>query len=226
MAKKKAEMEAHRREYYSLMDRARKALAEGSLREAVALAVASWEHVDGMMQYERRYEDKSFDSIEALDLVLKHAPLLFDSRSLEKLETLLKEKRRIARNTSQDLSQNLADARILMWEAHRLWDHLELESDVRQDELRKTLQGEQGRWQKISEAWADMGLILRIPEGPSYRLAFSTRLKELQLAKCASCGVVGNAPKAIFLDEQVCPKCKTRGFFVLLARKPGGAQKE
>jgi len=91
----KAEMEAHRAQYYELIAKARAARQDGRYREAVELAMSSWEYVDGMMQYERKYDDKKFSSIEGIDLVLEYAPILFDAESLDKLEFLLKKQRRL-----------------------------------------------------------------------------------------------------------------------------------
>ena len=75
---KKAEMEDHRAEYQALMSKARSAEREGFCRRAVELALASWDHIDGMMQYERRYENKEFANVQGIEMILKYAPLLFD----------------------------------------------------------------------------------------------------------------------------------------------------
>ncbi|HVP11023.1 MAG TPA: hypothetical protein VMV94_07530, partial [Phycisphaerae bacterium] len=123
----KAEMEAHRAQYYELIAKARAARQDGRYREAVELAMSSWEYVDGMMQYERKYEDKEFNSVEGIDVVLKYAPLLFDLDSLNRLEDLLKDRRRIERDTSADMGDKLAKATAMMWEARRMWNYLERE---------------------------------------------------------------------------------------------------
>jgi len=74
MAMNKAEMESHRNDYYALMAQAWAAHHKGLYRKAVEWALSSWDHIDGMMQYERRYGKKEFESIEAIDMVLKYAP--------------------------------------------------------------------------------------------------------------------------------------------------------
>jgi len=63
MAMTKAEMEHHQQKYQSLMADARAAERAGLYRKAIEKALASWEHIDGMMQYERRYESKEFRSV-------------------------------------------------------------------------------------------------------------------------------------------------------------------
>jgi hypothetical protein len=212
----KAEMENHDRQYHALMEQAQGALDRGMVRQAMQHALAAWEHIDGMMQYDRKYENASFDTIPAVDLVLRYAPLLLDSRQLDRLQALLKECRRIERDTTADIGEQLAEARARMWKAHGLWDYIEQHSDVRQAELRAAVGGEQPEWVDIVAAWEKMGLLRRTPEGNTYRLAFSTRLGQPMPAKCPECGHVTEAPKAMLLDELSCPQCRKRVLFVLI----------
>lgn len=219
MAMTKAEMESHQGKYDALMAGARTAQRKGLYRQAVELALSSWEYIDGMMQYERKYEDKEFDSIESIDMVLKYAPFLFDFQSLDTLESLLNSKRRIEKNTAADLGDKLAQARALMWDVHRMWDHLEQHPDVRQDELRQVLGGNQDKWRSMAEMWEKMGLIHRTPEGGSYRVKLSTRLGEVISAKCPSCGSLADAPKGMLLEELACPECKETILFIFLLKE-------
>ena len=55
--------------YQHKLSRARDAQSRGLYREAMESAVSAWEHIDGMMQYGRRYEDAEFDRIKLTDLV-------------------------------------------------------------------------------------------------------------------------------------------------------------
>ena len=223
---KKAEMEHHCREYRAWMSKAQSAHQEGLYREAVEAALSSWDYIDGMMQYERRYEDREFDGIKAIDMVLKYAPLLLDFRNFDKLEALLKNQRRIEKNTSESLGDRLTQARTLMWDAHRMWDHLEQHGETRQDKLSRVLGGEQDQWRMVAETWEKMGLLQRTPEGGSYRLALSTRMGKVVSAKCPSCGAVAEAPKAMFLEDMSCPHCRAKVLFVLLPKGPATVTKE
>jgi len=81
----KAEMSDHFVRYEASMRVARIAHRNGLYRDAVKSALAAWNHIDGMMQYARRYEKTEFDSIEAIDLVLKYAPILFEYNILDSL---------------------------------------------------------------------------------------------------------------------------------------------
>lgn len=226
MAMKKAEMEAHREKYRALMGDARAAQQDGLYHKAVELALSSWDHVDGMMQYERRFEEKEFESIEGIDTVLKYAPLLLDFNNLDRLESLLKSQRRIDRNTSESLTEKLGKARALMWDVHHLWDHLEQHPGARQDELRQILGGDQDQWRLVAETWEKMGLVRRTPEGRSYRLSLCTRMGEVISGKCPKCGAFSEAPKAMLLEELACPKCRASVLFVMLSKGATATRKE
>jgi hypothetical protein len=222
----KAEMEGHHAAYHEIIARVRIAQSEGMCREAVLLALSSLGHVDGMMQYEQRYEKKEFASIESIDVILRYAPVLFDFQSLDGLASVLKEKRRIDRDASDDLGGRLSEARTLMWDARRMWNHLEEHAEVRQDELRQHLGGNQDRWRWVAETWEKMGLLRRVPEGGSYRVALSTRMGEVVGGKCPSCGAVAEAPKGMFLEKLMCGTCGGNGQFVILGRADGQCAKE
>ncbi len=226
MPMKKADMEEHREQYHELMAGANDAQREGLYRKAVDLALASWDHVDGMMQYERKYQDREFDNVKGIEVILKYAPLLLDFGSLERLEALLKSCRRIERNTSHSLADKLSEARALLWDAHRMWDHIERHPGTRQDTLRRVIGGDQDRWRSVANAWSNMGLLLRTPEGGSYRLELSTRLGQVVPGKCSACGNVVEAPKAMFLEDLTCPECKATAPFAILSSSPAAESKE
>ncbi len=223
---KKAEMADHQHQYQMLMDDARAAEQAGFYRVVVEKALECWQHIDGMMRYERKYQDKEFASVPAIDLILKYAPLLLDFASLDKLEKLLKDCRRIEKNTSDTLAVKLAAARALIWDAHSLWDHLERNLDSRQDELRKLLGGKQQRWRGMAEAWEKMGLLRREPEAGTYRLTLLTRLGEIVSVKCPACGNVAEAPKVMCWEETPCPRCQARVLFVILSTRRAADAKE
>jgi len=213
---KKTEMEEHHTAYHELVAQARSAERIGLYRKAMQLALSSWEHVDGMMQYERKYENAEFETIPAIEMVLRYAPLLLDFESLDALERLLKDCRRIERNTSGSLADRLTIARAHMWDNHRLWDHLERNPGAKQSELRKNLAGDQEYWRSVVEDWHRMGLLRRSPDGGSYALTLATQMGDLVMAKCPACGHTTEGTKAVFLDEVPCPTCTATGLFVIL----------
>ena len=215
----KAEMQQHHAQYESLIAQAQAARREGLCQKAIQLALAAGEHIDGMMQYERKRDDTRFTGIEALDIVLRYGPLLLDFRSLDKVEQFLVGCRRIEKNTCVDYEQELVKAKARMWQNHKFWDYLEKNPDCRQDELRQRLGGDQEDWRRRAEQWADMGLLRRSPEGGSYRLALMTQMREVVKAKCPSCGNVAEGAKAEFLDSVPCCACRGNVLLVILSRE-------
>ncbi len=223
---KKADMEAHRDKYQTLMSEALSAERDGLYTQTVELAISSWDYIDGMMQYERKYNDSEFASIRGIDMILKYAPLLLDFTNLDKLKDLLKNFRRIEKNTSDSLDDRLSQARSRMWISHQLWNHIEQNPETRQSKLRQTLGGDQNQWRSIADAWEKMGLLRRTQEDGSCRLALTTRMGELIQGKCSSCGEVVEAPKAMFLEKTACPNCRKIVFFVILSPKTESSTKE
>lgn len=214
---KKTELQEHRALYNELLSHAFAAERAGEHRIAVRKALEAWQFIDGMMQYERRYDEREFDSIKAIDLVLNFAPLLLDFESLDELDDLLRNFRRIEKNTSQSLADKLAGARSRLRDAHRLYDHLERNPGGHQDELRRALGGNQDSWRELAEAWEKVGLISRQAAGRSYALYLATRLGKIVCAICPACGARTEAPKAMLLEQLPCPECAKEVLFVILA---------
>lgn len=218
---KKADMESHHASYDALMAAARAAEAEGQYQTALRHALAACRHADGMMRYRKKMEERAFSSVSAIDLVLRYAPLLLDRDSIVAVEDILKASRRIERNTAVDEREQVAAARERLVRCHQLWHHLEWSADGWQAGLRRKLGGDQDEWRAIAHAWERMGLLRRVPRGSSYTLHISTHLDEVIDGKCPSCGMVANAPKAMFLERSTCPGCAVRVQFVLLATREG-----
>jgi hypothetical protein len=224
MAMKRAELEEHCNLYDQCMASANVAEAAGLYRAALDAAMSAWQYIDGMMQYGRKYESRDFASVSAIDLVLKYAPFLLDREPLEALERLLTEKKRIERDTSDDMGERLAEALAELWDNHRLWTYLEMHPGTRQDELRQILGGDQAQWRSAAESWERMGLLRRSPESGSYRLALRTRVGQVVSGKCSACGHVVDAPKGMFFEPLDCPQCESSVLFVILGERLESAQ--
>ncbi len=216
MSMTSAEMQEHDRLYAELLEAANEASRHRLFRQAIATARQACQHVDGMMRYRERRECAEFSSLDCIELILRYAPLMFDSDSLAYLQEWLKYTRRVDKKTSQDLPGKVTDAVSLMWDAHKLWGYVESSPGVRQDQLRQLLGGDQQRWDWIAENWQHMGLVERLPVGTSYELSLVTRLGQVVNGKCLACGAVIQAPKAMFLDELTCWQCLRYRVFVLL----------
>ena len=213
MAMVKAEMQAHRASYYELLGKAQDTLLEGLVPEAVAYAVRSLVYVDGMMQFERKYEERQFASIDAIDLILSHAPFIFDLPSINQVAALLKSQRRIEKNTSVDFKAALAESLGFMWCAYHLWNYLERNGACDDENLSRVLGGTDEQRRAVVEACIAIGTISRSGDSP-HRLRLTTRIDDKVHGKCPNCGASGKSAKSNFLEEHHCPRCKSLVSFV------------
>ena len=217
-------MEEAAASYVACIRHARASVRMGRLDDAIRNAVGAWRHVDGMMRYGKKYEHEEYDTLECVEVVLRYAPVTLDSASLDELAALLKQQRRVERNTSRSLTDALAEARARLRSAHRLADHIEREGPIRQDALRSTLGSDQDDWRLLCEQWESLGFVERTKEGAWYVVRLATRFDEAWSAKCAACGVKVTASKRQLLSNDECPKCKAHAGFVLISRV-GGADR-
>ncbi len=208
-------------QYAKAIEAARECIGQGLFRDAIKNAVAACDHIDGMLQYGRKYENREFDSIEAIDLIVAYAPVLLDFRKLDAVEQKLKSCRRIERETNTDINAQLMAARRMLWDAHRLWSHLEQNPECREIDLESATSVPSERSRRILAAWREIGLIRRTSDGDTFRVNFATRMAELVRGKCSHCGQCTEAPKAIFLSPLSCPSCDERAWFVILAGASG-----
>lgn len=212
----KAEMQEHQTEFDALAEKARTALQAKRFDQALQAAVASLKHIDGMMQFEKKYEFRTFASVETIDLILNYAPLVFDTDCLDQLGYLFKSQKRVDRDATDDLGQRLAQARASVWAAYRLWDHIERNPSCRQDELRRYLSGDQDDWRRIAERWDSMELLSRSAEGGSYRLKLRG-LDQSVIGKCTMCGATTEMAKTTCLADGKCTLCGEQVTFVMVS---------
>jgi hypothetical protein len=217
MPMKKSEMEEHKAAYHLLVSGARSAIAQKDFSTAIGLATKSWKYVDGMMQFERKYEAKEFDSVEGIDIVLAYAPLVFDFESLNELGELLKSQRRIDKHASDDLAGKLDHAKGSMHAARHLWNQLEAIGNRKEGDINSDVRSELEQHESILGLWEEMGITTRGLQGTSVTPRLCTRMDDQVAVKCPSCGVTGHASKSKILDEVKCPKCHNSVAFVILA---------
>jgi hypothetical protein len=212
---KKAEMEMHDAEYRQRLAVAKYAESDGNFPEAMEAAISAWEHIDGMMQFQSKYEDEKVESVAAIDIVLRYAPLLLEFQKLDTLEQFLGNCRRIERNTTVSPREKLEKARAEMRDNYRLLSYIEKHPDTSQEQFPKEISGSMTSWPLSLEAWIAMGYLQRSSDGSRYRL--TTRMEDRVPAKCTSCGRVVEGPKRVLLNNATCPKCKSKVTFVLLS---------
>ncbi|HUE15630.1 MAG TPA: hypothetical protein VMR25_15795 [Planctomycetaceae bacterium] len=221
---KKADLETHHNAYHVLIHKALSAQKTGLYREAIAFAVSSWNHIDGMTQYQQKYAGQEVTSIQGIDFVLQYAPLMLDFESLDQLETVLRTQRRIAKQTGIDWEHRLDRAKHLMWDACRFWDYLEQHTTVAAQDLSDVHGSERKQWNRIADEWSEMGIVHRISSGKTHGWSLVTHMERPILAKCPRCAAVIKAAKSKCLDDLHCPKCRQKSVFVWLARASVGRE--
>jgi hypothetical protein len=212
----KLEMETHHAQYCDLISKASVAQQSGLYPEAIELALTCWDNIDGMLQYSRKYTNHEPRQLDCLNIVLKCAPYVFDSKRLDALESLLKTQRRILKNLVGALTDALAEARSLMWAAHRLWEQLDRE--VSHDQTRSAVTAVGRQAGQILDVWKRLGIIRQGPNGDIHQL--TTNIGAILRGKCPACGAIVKAKMLKLLENVVCPRCKAKSLFVLLSRDP------
>ncbi|MGE3316577.1 MAG: hypothetical protein AB7O26_15785 [Planctomycetaceae bacterium] len=201
-------MENHRANYHERIVMSRDAEREARYGEAVHLAKSAWKYIDGMMRYERKYLQQEFDSIDAIDIVLQYAPVVFDHESLFELDAFLKKNERIAKQVALDLDAELRAAHRLMGQAVKLWSRLEVDGKIEGNHPAEL--------SPIAEAWREMGVVRKLTDHGLDNLEFVTLLNTPARGKCPRCAAVVQATKSKLLEELRCPGCREMVEFVLI----------
>lgn len=216
----KAELQAAQGKYDECLARAREAESQGRFTDAIKCAAEAWQHVEAMMQYERKFEDAEFRSLPCIDLVLRIAPHLLHNEALEQLGALLKSRKSIDKHATDDLATRLTGANETLGKLHRLWDHIERHAGARQDRLESELGGEQSEWRGICECQETMGFFIRERRGNSFCLYLRARLDSKVRCKCIKCGAESVREKRSALSSHQCERCEQVAAMVWCSEVP------
>lgn len=222
MAMKKAEMEAQHKEYSRFVLEARSAVERLEFRESIRLAECSWEFIDGMLQFEKRFLSSEKVNIHGLTIVFHYSPLLLDFEILERLESFLESTPRVKKNSDKDVIRQLEESRECLAQSHKLWGWLDDRKSIYMDDVKNS----KSSIKKIVAFWVETGIAKWIPKSERQVLKLVTHLQEIIRGKCSFCGVCVQAQKSKLLDTVVCPNCKQRMVFTLLADQVSQASKE
>lgn len=215
----KADLQADQTAYDAILSMAREAERAGLYGEALEHATRAWPHLEGMMQFERRWEGAEFRSVPCIDLVLRLAPPLLHERALNALGELLKARKSIDRHASDDLAARLRLAREQLQLAYRLWRQLETAPSTPQVSLGVVLGAPQSVVLETLDRWVEMGIAARAGVGSSLEISLSVDLGRPTLAKCPVCGTTHTLPRRQAVAATDCPDCNQRTELTLLATK-------
>lgn len=211
----KADLQADQAAYDRVLAIAGEAERAGDYSRAISHAIRAWPFLEGMMQFERRWEGATFKSIPCVDMVLRLAPPLLNWSALDQLETLLRARRAIDRSTSDDLADRLRGARALLALAHSIWRHVQANPGASYDAVRADVQGGHSDLRNIIDRWVDMGILVRTGPSSDTRLRLATDLGRAMTAKCSACGENVAMAFRDALHPRSCPKCGDLSEFVL-----------
>lgn len=216
MAMAKSELEFHWAEYHRLLNQAIQHKAAWEIRSMIETALLACDFIDGMMQKERKQGNKEVQTVLAMDLILQYAPMLLDVESLARLGVIIKAYRRIERDTTDDMTEKLAQANGLLWKVQKLIGHIETHLVVNEFEAATLLEVFCSQALSILKTWEALQFIRRIHHGNPAQYSLWTLMDENTSAKCSGCGFLATAKKAAFLSNFKCDKCGELAVFVLV----------
>lgn len=216
MALSKDEQREHAQQYFIHFDRALAAEQARDYSAAIRHAQAALPFASGMMQFQEMVNDAEFESVGAIDLILRLAPPLFDTDVLDVLELLLKEQRRIAKRTDVNEKAQLGAARDEILLAHDLWNVLERMPGSCLTKLAEQLNKSVDCISHSLGVWANAGVVRIINPGEGAVYEFENPTERIAIAKCASCGASCKGEKWKFLSRQACPQCSVASEFVVV----------
>jgi predicted transcriptional regulator len=211
----KAALQAAQLQYDQCMAAARNHERNGQLEEAIRQAIEAWEHLEGMMKFERKWEDREFKSVPCIDMVLRHAPMLLDGKSLDRLGDLLKEQRSIDKLASDDLAARLQEAKQRMRAIHQLLARVEAEPGITVTRLAETCGCDRPTVDQICERLEAMELIEVDRTGKARELRLATDFDRNITGLCESCGRGAALLWWDALSVRKCPTCGEEAYFVL-----------
>ena len=216
MAMSKAEMEQHYSAHNRFLLSATSAYEQNRFGDAIKFACDALNHVDGMMRYARKYNDAEFNSVASIDLIFQLAPIMLDQDCLDRVEALLRERRTIQKNTTEDLSKSLAGARRLLFDAYRIADHLERHGCSQATVLFESCSLKRPLVEAVVKSWVSIHYVTTTSSNESCEFELVTDFDRVTRGKCPACGATAKAGKSRFLKAATCPRCKKTVSFVLL----------
>lgn len=214
---KKAELRAHNEMYQRLLSEAKAAVLGRSFQRGIERAASAWNHVDEMMQFQRKYQKHEFVPLECVDIVLRYAPLLLEIDYLNRLEELLKTKRRVERNSTENLKMRLGQARGLFHYVYQLFDCIESGQSCRIESLPQTIHSKYTDRETVIAQLVEIGLARLQRSASGALISLITSMESMVSGKCMHCGHVEQSQKSDFLLTRVCSCCGQHTLFVILA---------
>ena len=212
----KAELEEGKGEYDAIVRECKSLIKKGEIAKAVKQAQSAWRHVVAFMKFGKKYLEVEHESTPCVDIVLRYAPLTLDLGSLNNLGELLKRERSIDRIASDDLAARLADAKVLIFIAYRLWCRLEKYPECTTDALVNDSGGTGAECRKLINEWKKLNFVSETRRGSDSVLRLSSGPRIAVTASCFECGNTQAGLARSFFTPVRCDGCGKEGPFVIL----------
>jgi hypothetical protein len=213
----KAALEIAAERYSQLHEAAAQLAEKRDFLGAVNCASESLHLIPPMMQFERKYNSREFDSVETIDLILTFAPPLFLIDALDKVGEVLGEFRAIERNTDADMASKLSHARSVMQMARGLWTLAERKEAFTSDDAWEQFGGNDEVAMSVVQVWTDVRAIIPTATTPPLQWRLVSPFHDNCRCKCPSCGATGKGLLQFAMQETICPGCKNGVTFVILS---------
>ena len=214
-----AEMEGHHLAYVDLETSIRSMVRNNDFPTVFSLCEQSFVHIVPAIKYRKKREIEPETPIPvSFEVICKYAPPLFEHATIESFFNFVKTTRVIARHEN-DYVQWAAVALEREEIARSLWNHLEQQPGVLQQDISREIGIDWEVWTGIVTIWEKLGLIIRKPDNGSDRLHLQFRFDATAEGICQTCSVRGRGRKELFFKPISCSKCGAEDYYHLVCEE-------
>lgn len=208
-------MESAAASYASLCEEAERHLSAGDAEAAVRASVSAITHLDGAMRFAGKYEGATFSIPRCVEIIGRYAPVRLHREAVDAVRSLVKERRRIERESSESIADYMDQAEEVLFGVYRALSSFGHRRALEESVFLRALEGSSGESKNTLELLLASGVVSRSDAGAE-ELRIESRLGERWIAACFECGVSVIGAKREFFVMQVCPRCSVESDFVLI----------
>ncbi|MCY2963033.1 MAG: hypothetical protein NT069_05160 [Planctomycetota bacterium] len=201
------EMKAHYQNYRRHLATAREAASHFQFDLVVERAEAAIPFLAGMCRYVRKKEQKERVDFHAVELVLRHAPLILDGQAISRIADFHKANRSVFKYSARDVPEALSRSRDELRQAFELWSVLDTPNGTPMQAIHRFPSIEKRFSQRLVEAWFHIGLLQLDDRGAGQRVYRNLRIDHSNHTRCRHCGVNLSMSFDDYLASPPCPHC-------------------
>jgi hypothetical protein len=210
---KKAELEGHFRAYETLVETIQTMVGNRRIRGALSTCLSSFPHVVPMTMYRKREGmEPDFPELVPFDAILRYAPPLFEHATIQSLQEFAQTTRQLSRHPNE-YAKAIEAALEREDLARRVWNRVERDPGVMQDDLCRHLGVSENRLLEIVGPWEYLGVARRKRDGTDWKLRLVSCLDEQMVGVCPVCGTAGRGQRSTLFCQVPCKGCGTTGYY-------------